>query len=70
MIRHQRGRHHDHGEVTWRKRIGKNPRGAKEIFNMPRVPYVIFNWWWEVESKLFVESGDVFSDGVYYCAFL
>ena len=60
VIGHQRGRRHDHGEVTWKKRIGKNPRGAKGLINMPRVPYVIFNWWWEVESKIFVGGGDVF----------
>ena len=29
VIGHQRGRCHDHGEATWKKRTGKNPRGAK-----------------------------------------
>ena len=59
MIGRQRGRHHDHGEVTWRKRIGKNPRGAKWLIIMPRVPYVIFIRWWEVKS-IFVGGGDAY----------
>ena len=60
VIGHQRGRCHDHGEVTWKKRIGKNPRGAKWLIIMSRVPYVIFNWWWEVRSNIFVGGGDAF----------